>query len=521
MHHFHYVSNLMGHDTRRAQTGPAVNPMPDLDAPYDQLELLPRELWLGGTVCSVGDAAPRLADLRAWLDALRAGVLPVRDCDFGDAVALGAMRRAIGDLALPELCGAAPSLALQVLRTLLWHLDSIVDLQPGMRRDAAIAAATSAFRAEWAEQQGDWEQMLALLQGPGDLAALSRDELRGMLRSRDWREAQRISALLAHLQPLAELIRRLGRAEHHPSRAPAASLRALPDRIDAPQRMRETRLPDAPGELKGIRHSDRIERLLGSEAAQIRHPVLRKLWRARLAESRLLTYESEAVLVERVPDPDAASPRAAQSAPRTLERGPMILCVDTSGSMRGAPENIAKAAVLEALRTAHRERRGCRLIAFGASGELVERDLTTGSAGHDGRAGLNALLELMGQGFDGGTDVQTPIERAIELVHAQAWSSADLLIVSDGEFGCTGTTLDQLDEARATWGLRVQGILVGDRETMGLLEVCDEVFWLRDWRRFEGGSPQREGFVPVHTASLTALYFPNALSSRASRHIQR
>ena len=96
-----------------------------------------------------------------------------------------------------------------------------------------------------------------------------------------------------------------------------------------------------------------------------------------------------------------------------------------------------------------------------------------------------------------------------------------MLIVSDGEFGCTGTTLERLDEARTQFGLRVQGILVGDRETMGLLEVCDEIFWLRDWRRFEGDSPQREGFVPVHTASLTALYFPNALSSRASRHIKR
>jgi uncharacterized protein with von Willebrand factor type A (vWA) domain len=31
----------------------------------------------------------------------------------------------------------------------------------------------------------------------------------------------------------------------------------------------------------------------------------------------------------------------------------MIVCLDTSGSMRGAPENVAKACVLQALRTAH------------------------------------------------------------------------------------------------------------------------------------------------------------------------
>ncbi len=487
-------------------------PHRDIDAPYTRLQALPRELWLGGLVTSAGQTALRLTDLEIWLGHLRDGRLPDAVHHFGDADALHPMRAAIGELGLPALCRGVPSLALQVLRTLLWHLDRIVDLQPGLQREAAIGHAVQGFRAEWSQQQGDWEQMQALLQSFGDLAALSWDELRGILRSHEWQEAKRISELLAHLQTLAELIRAIGRSEHHPDTSPAPQAQPLPDLQKAPQRERETRLPDAPGELRGIRHSDRIERLLGSEAAQIRHPVLRKLWRARLAESRLLTYESEAVLIERVPDPAAAAPRAARPTPQRQQRGPMIVCLDTSGSMRGAPQNIAKAAVLEAARTAHREGRGCKLIAFGGAGELLERDLAGGPDG------LRALLELMGQSFDGGTDVQTPIERAIARVHEQAWRSADLLIISDGEFGCTGDTLNQLDRARARLGLRVQGILVGDRETMGLLEVCDQIHWLRDWRRFEGDAPKREGFVPVHTASLTALYFPNALSARAARN---
>jgi uncharacterized protein with von Willebrand factor type A (vWA) domain len=179
--------------------------------------------------------------------------------------------------------------------------------------------------------------------------------------------------------------------------------------------------------------------------------------------------------------------------------------------MKGAPETLAKAVALEALRVAGREQRRCLLVAFGGPGELIERELGAS------REGLAALLVLMGQGFDGGTDVQTPIERAITLVRGARWRGADLLIVSDGEFGCTAATLAQLDAARAELGLRVQGILVGDRETMGLLDTCDHIHWLRDWRRFEGAVPQREGFVPVHSASLTALYFPNAVRARAAR----
>jgi uncharacterized protein with von Willebrand factor type A (vWA) domain len=192
----------------------------------------------------------------------------------------------------------------------------------------------------------------------------------------------------------------------------------------------------------------------------------------------------------------------------------MILCLDTSGSMRGAPENIARAVVIAALRAAHAAGRGCRLIAFGGAGEVLEHELGRGVAG------LQALMDLMGMAFDGGTDVQTPIERAIERVHQAGWHQADLMIVSDGEFGCRPDTLARLDEARARHGLRVQGVLVGDRETMGLLEVCDQIHWVRDWRRHDdadGGSVPG-GHSPVHSKSLTALYFPNALSERAARH---
>ena len=489
-----------------------------LDAPYDRLAALPRALWLPGLTCSAGalehdTTAQRLADLQRWRAALADGALPPADADFGDPDASAPLRRVIGTLDLPAICRGAEAMTEQLLRTLLWHLDRLVDLQPRLSRAQAIAQVTQEFNDAWVMLKGDWDQVQALLQGLGDGASLRWDEVRGQLSRREWAEAQRIGETLKTVPELVALIRRLGRAER------AARPQALPPRPTdtAVQKLLgikavETRLPDAPGELRGIRQSDRIEGMLGSEAAMLLHPVLHKLWRARRAEGRLLTYDSEAVLVDWRPDP-SAPPRQdpAPPVPEALERGPIIVCIDTSGSMRGAPETLAKAVVLQALRTAHQERRGCRLIAFGGPDELIERDLS-------GRGGLSALLDLMGQSFDGGTDVQGPIERAIARVHEARWASADLLIVSDGEFGCTPATLAQLDDARDRLGLRVQGVLVGDRETMGLMEVADDIFWVRDWRRHGGGPMKAGGFSPVHSKSLTALYFPGALSARAARH---
>jgi uncharacterized protein with von Willebrand factor type A (vWA) domain len=187
--------------------------------------------------------------------------------------------------------------------------------------------------------------------------------------------------------------------------------------------------------------------------------------------------------------------------------------------MQGAPESIAKAVVLEAARVAQRERRRCLVIAFGGPDEVIEQTLDFSPDG------FARLLQLIGQGFDGGTDVQTPIECALLRVRERQWASADILIVSDGEFGCTRATLDQLDAARLRLSLRVFGLLIGDRETMGLLEVADEIHWVRDWRRDAppGLSHGAGGaaFSPVHSKSLTALFFPNALSERAARHGRR
>ena len=57
------------------------------------------------------------------------------------------------------------------------------------------------------------------------------------------------------------------------------------------------------------------------------------------------------------------------------ERGPIIVCLDTSGSMHGAPEIVAKAIVLEAMRVAHAEKRACYLYSFSGPTDVAELEL--------------------------------------------------------------------------------------------------------------------------------------------------
>ena len=117
------------------------SPSPPADAPYHQLQPLPRTLWLPALISAVGTPQARLQDTQRWREALALGELPPADADFGDAQACRALRQVCGELGLSSLCLGAAAMAEQLLRTLLWHLDRLIDLQPQLSREAAIAAA--------------------------------------------------------------------------------------------------------------------------------------------------------------------------------------------------------------------------------------------------------------------------------------------------------------------------------------------------------------------------------------------
>ena len=132
----------------------APTPAAGHDAPYHRLADLPRSLWLPALINSAGHSASRLADLPRWREALARGALPPADADFGDPAAVGPLRRACGELGLPALCEGAPAMAEQLLRTMLWQLDRLIDLQPRLSRPQAIAQVTPHFVGDVGRQLG-------------------------------------------------------------------------------------------------------------------------------------------------------------------------------------------------------------------------------------------------------------------------------------------------------------------------------------------------------------------------------
>ena len=139
------------------------------------------------------------------------------------------------------------------------------------------------------------------------------------------------------------------------------------------------------------------------------------------------------------------------------ECGPIILCLDTSGSMMGARETVAKAMALECMRQAKSQQRACYLYSFSGPGDCQELELkVTGQ-------GVSKLLEFLAGSFHGGTDVDEPFIRALDRLGQEEWSNSDILLVTDGEIRPPDVdVVAKLDTAKEEMGLKVHGLLVGE-----------------------------------------------------------
>lgn len=482
-----------------------------LEAPLAPLEALPRSLWLGGITHSRGALNSRLGALGQWRTALTGGD------DMSDAarewpggVLAHKLLATMHDLELSRHCTGSVTLADTVVQSLLFHLDLIVDhVDRGASDDEAEAIALEAFALDWSDRCGALEALVEVFGASDDLLKNCRwDMLRGVLRSDDWRETVRVARLIGQLPELAAIIRALGRARTVDDAERESRCRSAPQWSTAVETVcaAAVHVPELPGQTRGVYRSGRVARMLPGEAMMLAHPRLRLVWHARHAERALLSYEDDDRMFETRPHKGAGWCSEPEPVPRSV-KGPMLICVDTSGSMRGGAQAVAKAVVLEAARVAHAQQRACHVFAFGGPDEVVELTLS-----HD-EHGVSQLVSFLGQAFRGGTDICGPLARVLERMGESDWQLADLLIASDGEFGATAALAQEIDHMRVQAGLRVQGILIGDRETIGLLELADDIFWVRDWRRYGGLDVDS----PLHSSRLTATYFPGALRSQANR----
>ncbi len=169
-------------------------------------------------------------------------------------------------------------------------------------------------------------------------------------------------------------------------------------------------------EIRGVRFGNEMSQLVSSEAALLAHTDTETLFFKKAAESELLVWDHF------TPSTRAWAPDARERQKHN-ERGPMIIVLDTSGSMRGKPEEVAKTAVLALLRVALEEERSCYLINFSSGIRCLDLTLLKDS--------LPELLRFLAFSFHGGTDLNPALKECVRVLDDGRWRDADVLVVSD------------------------------------------------------------------------------------------
>lgn len=181
---------------------------------------------------------------------------------------------------------------------------------------------------------------------------------------------------------------------------------------------KQAKIPQASrSEVHGTHRSDDLMRMLPSELVHLEDDTLETLFYAHLLEKNLLTYELSGTTWVNREEIESQKKRT----------GPVVACLDTSGSMQGAPLLKAKALLLAIANILKQEDRSLHVLLFGSSGEIREFAM-------DGQNDAVGLLQFLQQGFGGGTDFETPLRHALKIIQQQPnYQKADVLMVSDGD----------------------------------------------------------------------------------------
>lgn len=282
----------------------------------------------------------------------------------------------------------------------------------GLMQDKDSAIALGAVLSDAAE--GAAEEVEAIVSGAANMADLSSGALRSVKGS-----PETMRAMLAANPNLRKLVELAGR---------------LRIRARAKQR---TKTKYAPESIVDVTLGGEIDRLLPSELAMLVIPETKMLLLRKVLEREAQQYELE--------------------GEEDLDRGPVIVAVDSSGSMKGIRNQWAMAVAIAVLEVAAMQRRAFVLMHFDGQ---VQASYTVPKPSS---LTLDKLVEMVSFFSGGGTNFAPPLAQAHGIISAEkhkdgTFARADVMLITDGQ-ASWGSWAQQL---KAT-GAALYGVAIAER----------------------------------------------------------
>ena len=172
-------------------------------------------------------------------------------------------------------------------------------------------------------------------------------------------------------------------------------------------------------EIEQISIGNDLSHVIPSEIAKLSESSTEMMFFKKFAERQLQVFANKPPMTAQ-----EKQVQENQTKPR-LEKGPIIVSVDTSSSMKGEPEKLARSLLMQLLRLAKKQHRKCFVITFSVRAKALE--LTK-------PANWSRLKKFLEEGFSGGTNGEQMLAVALDALQTKDLCMADVLIISDFEF---------------------------------------------------------------------------------------
>jgi uncharacterized protein with von Willebrand factor type A (vWA) domain len=220
-------------------------------------------------------------------------------------------------------------------------------------------------------------------------------------------------------------------------------------------------------DLIGVHESDDLNSLLPSEVALLSDEDTEWLFYKKFVEKKLQTFEYLSRLLA-YKEEDFQDKRRKEKEDK---KGPFIICVDTSGSMHGTPETIAKVLCFAILKIAIRNNRKCYLISFSTGIQTL--DLT------DLKNSLDKIVNFLCMSFHGGTDAIPAVREALRMLATEDYKKADVIMISDFIMsGFDPQTKQQILQAKEN-KTKFHSLVIGSSQNQAVVQEFDS-HWMCD-----------------------------------------
>ena len=325
--------------------------------------------------------------------------------------------------------------------------------------------------SEWIRRQGQqvpmqlettYKQMACITQKLGandDEAASAYDMMDGTWSESEFERHLQVVKLRDRYPILDEIIKKMGRKADDAGKERLCAAEGTSLMIE-----------HASGsDIEGITIGNDVNALLPSEWAQCADESLEKLFVYKYLTKHLQVFRYKS---------NISKPLRRLSFTSASRLGPVIICVDTSASMKGLPERVEKLLVEQLTAMVQEEQRDCFFIDFSVSVRPIDLKAKR----------YNRLLKALGTTerdvprkepvipfINGGTSARNMMGMMFSLLDGHHYANADVLWITDFDIPMETALARKMDAYKRT-GTRFYGLRITDGDISSTNNPWEQYF---------------------------------------------